>query len=176
MIYFVRHGQTINNIKHIFYDQTAGPWLTDEGIAQAEIIAEELKDKKFDICYCSPRNRTIQTMKIITKYHPNLKIIYDDRITERCWGELANKPTYLCNPNRWFRYRQFPFEGIETVDEVLDRLKSFYNEINELNDKNILIVSHSGIFRVSYCYFYGFPKDNNLGNIKIRNGGFETFE
>lgn len=49
MIYFVRHGQTINNLEHIFYDQTLGPDLTNEGIVQAEITAKELKDKKFEM-------------------------------------------------------------------------------------------------------------------------------
>ena len=174
MIYFVRHGQTVNNVNHIFYDQTDGPWLTEEGIRQAEIIANELKDEKFDICYCSPRNRTIQTLEYIKKFHPNLKVIYDDRITERCWGEVVNKSTSLCKPNRWFRYRKFPFKGIETVDEVFARIKSFYDEIKDKHE-NILIISHSGIFRVSHCYFYGFPKDNDLGNIKIKNGKFEIF-
>lgn len=175
MIYFVRHGQTINNVEDVFYDQTFGPELTEEGVVQAEEMATKLKNVKFDICYCSPRKRTIQTLDIIKKFHPNLEVKFDDRIAERCWGEVMNKPTSLCNPNRWNRYKQFSYKRIETVDEIYNRLKSFYQEINDKN-KNILVVSHSGIYRVSYCYFNGFPKNNDLGVIKLKNGQLAMFK
>ncbi len=176
MIYFVRHGQTINNVNKVFYDESAGPGLTEKGVAQAESTAEQLKDVKFDICYCSPKKRAVETMKIVTQSHPDLKVVYDERLSERSYGELMGQPQSVCEAgNRWMRYQKFPYKGVESVDDVYDRLKSFYDEIDD-KGKNVLVVAHSGIHRVSYCYFHGFPADNDLSKIKLENGKYEIFQ
>ena len=64
MIYFVRHGQTFDNLNNII--QGNGD-LTPLGIEQAKETAVKLKDVKFDICFCSPLKRTKQTLKEILK-------------------------------------------------------------------------------------------------------------
>ena len=80
MIYLVRHGQTDDNKNHIIQGNKP---LNETGKQQVEETAETLKDVDFDICFCSPLVRTIQTLDVIKKYHENLPIVYDDRLKER---------------------------------------------------------------------------------------------
>ena len=49
MIYFIRHGQTNDNLIKIYTGQKDVP-LNETGIKQAQDTAETLKDIKFDIC------------------------------------------------------------------------------------------------------------------------------
>lgn len=44
-------------------------------------MALKYKDTKFDIIFCSPLMRTIQTANIINKFH-NVKIVKDERLIE----------------------------------------------------------------------------------------------
>lgn len=178
MIYFVRHGQTLGNLTNTFYDERLPNGLTELGKNQAKEAAEKLKNIKFDICYVSPLYRTVETSKEVLKCHPYLEVKYDDRIVERKWGvEGIGKSVDILGNNRWQRYREFPFGGVETVDEMFDRIKSFYEEIYDDN-KNILIISSSGVLRLSNAYFYGFPEDNDLSSSKYsaKNGDIVVFK
>jgi len=63
MIYFVRHGQTYDNaVKPEILSGHNKVKLTKAGIEQAKQTAQELKDVKFDICFCSPLKRAKQTL------------------------------------------------------------------------------------------------------------------
>ena len=64
MIYLVRQGQTDWNLFRRFNGVTE-TFLNQNGIEQARKQAEELKDIDFDICFCSPQKRAIQTGEII---------------------------------------------------------------------------------------------------------------
>ena len=179
MIYYVRHGQTINNVEHIFYDDTTGPGLTDLGVQQATATAEQLKDIKFDICYCSPKQRAVQTMQIITQYHPNLPVVYDDRLVERDYGTaLAGQPQTVLGQDlydhRWHRDTVWPDPEVESLDAVYARVKSFFDAINDPT-KNILVVAHGGLYRLVHCYFHGFPTDGDLSRIGLANCGWAIF-
>lgn len=49
------------------------------------------------------------------------------------------------------------------VAKLIEDLKKEYK------DKNIIIVTHSGVIRVMYYYFNGIPSDGLLGEITIKN-------
>lgn len=66
MIYLVRQGQTDWNLFRRFNGVTE-TFLNQNGIEQAKKQAEELKDIEFDICFCSPQMRAVQTGEIIYK-------------------------------------------------------------------------------------------------------------
>ena len=59
--------------------------LSDDGLKQTYEKAKVFDATKYDICFCSPLKRTLQTAQILA---PNLKIICDDRIIERSLGDL----------------------------------------------------------------------------------------
>lgn len=63
--YFVRHGQTIFNLKGKAQGWCDSP-LTDLGISQARRTGEELAGLDFSLVYSSTSERCIDTTKIIT--------------------------------------------------------------------------------------------------------------
>lgn len=175
MIYFVRHGQTDYNFKKLFHIEKLQTELNNTGLQQAQQVALKLKDISFDVCYCSPFKRAMQTAEAILQYHPNLKLIVDERIAERSWGEASGLPVSVCEPDRWDIKTTFAYKGIEKIEDVYARVKNFYDEINDPN-KNILVVSHSGVARVSNAYFNGIPTDGIYKSLHLHNAEFTTFQ
>ena len=168
MIYFVRHGQTDDNANGKLTGWSATP-LNEKGFAQAREAAENLKDIKFDICFCSPLLRTKQTLDEIIKYHKNLNVIYDDRLKERDYGEVTGQPANICKFRRWNANDEIPYK-METIPEMFDRIASFYDDLKRnYKGKNILIVAHSGVGRMTHFYFNGKPQDNDYSNFEIGN-------
>lgn len=168
MIYVVRHGETFFNKNGITHGQSETV-LTSKGIEQAAKVGEQLKDIRFDICYCSPLERAKQTARQILKYHKLTKIIYDDRLKEIYLGALEKTYTNIWEAAKY---------GGETKSEFFERVKSCLDEIEEkYKDKNVLIVCHSGT--VKMCMFY-FDKPKNLTkaykNVKIGNCDIQTFD
>src|SRR3989344_3990980 len=88
ILYVFRHGQSQDNLDLLF-----SGWrdvdLTDEGVQQAEMLAEKLKDKKIQMLVSSDQKRTYKTMQLAMSKNPyakNLEIIHDPRLRERNYG------------------------------------------------------------------------------------------
>lgn len=170
MIYFVRHGQTEGNLKHIYIGELNFP-LTELGITQAQQTAEKLKATQIDRIFCSPLLRAKQTMQAIAKFHPDAAITFDDRLKERGDGQMEGKPIGPEDQLRWNLHAPHLPEYGETIQSAFARVKDFYQEIlQKYPTENILIVAHYGIGRLSKCFFDGFPTDGDLSKIKIHNG------
>lgn len=168
MIYFVRHGQTEANVRHIFTGNIDFP-LTDFGMEQAKAVAIECKGIKFDYIFCSPLLRAKQTMEEIAKFQPDAKKIFDERLKERGDGDLEGEIDER-DDERWNMKNWFNEKYGETFESANNRVKSFIEEITKkYPNKNILIVAHIGIGRFFKCYFDGFPKDGNMKSIKVPN-------
>jgi len=152
MIYFVRHGQTDWNTIHKCQGHTDIE-LNNVGISQANSLKEKLKNIRFDLIFSSPLKRALQTAKIIT----NQKIIIDDRLIERNNGLLEGQT----NVN-WKEIQSIPGHEnkykLETIASMQKRIFDFFDEILEkYPNKNILIVSHAGVFINAYNYFFKKP-------------------
>lgn len=142
MIYFVRHGQTDFNLFRI-EQGNLNTSLNRQGIFEAEVLAESLKDYAFDYIFSSPLNRAHQTAEIINKFH-KLNINIDERLKEVSRGVLQGTPKNLRKSSR-FHKDPHKYNG-ETRDEVKARIKTFLEDLESIKDKNILIVSHGGVF------------------------------
>jgi 2,3-bisphosphoglycerate-dependent phosphoglycerate mutase len=87
-VYLFRHGKTVYNTKGIFTGWKDSK-LTAEGRKHAKIIAEKLKNKKFQVAIQTHLSRSKDTLKPVLKYHPECKVILtDDRMIERNYGDL----------------------------------------------------------------------------------------
>ena len=86
IVYFVRHGQSEDNIAPIF--QSADSPLTEEGKRQAQIIAQRAANIPFDSLISSPLPRAKETAEMISKATGHT-IEYLDTLVE------AIKPTGL---------------------------------------------------------------------------------
>jgi len=69
------------------------------------------------------------------------------------------------------------FEKAESMGEIFNRVSSLLNDISiNYSDKTVLLVTHSGITRVLYYYFNGFPEDGDLTEYQSTNCSFEEYE
>ena len=153
MIYFVRHGETDFNKQGITQGQLDIP-LNQTGIKQANVLCKNLADIKFDVIFCSPLARAKKTAEIINKNH-NVDIVLDDRLMEFYAGKRQgtkfsnwdekNKSEFLEEPEKY---------GAESYKEFFDRCVEIYEEVKLLN-KDVLIVSHGGVYRNIYRYKNG---------------------
>ena len=90
-IYIFRHGETNFNRSQRFTGR-ANSNLTSEGIEQANLIAEKLRKKTFQIAFKTSLSRSSNSLKIVLRYHPECKrVIVDDRMIERSYGDLERK-------------------------------------------------------------------------------------
>lgn len=176
MITIVRHGESFDNVNRVLCGQR-NPRLTRKGIAQAERTAEKLRNKNFDLIYCSPLLRAKETCEIINKYH-KLCVIYDDRLMERNYGVFHGKPYSSLNNECIWDYKKSDTSGnLESLNDFCNRIYTFIHQIQEDDkEKNVLIVCHSGVAKMFYCFFNGIPHDGNLLKLRIQNGEFLEYQ
>jgi 2,3-bisphosphoglycerate-dependent phosphoglycerate mutase len=90
-IYIFRHGQTEFNRDNKFTGFMDSK-LTKAGKEDAQIVAERLQDKKFQVAFHTSLSRSIDTLKEVVLMHPEcLHFFQDDRIIERNYGTLNGK-------------------------------------------------------------------------------------
>ena len=174
MLYFVRHGQTDQNVQGFLTGRLDIP-LNKTGLKQVEQAGINAKNLNIDIIFCSPLKRAIQTCEAINKYH-NAEVIITDEIIERTYGTYEGKHNSCVDKEKMWNYFEDNYKKVmETPKELFGRVYAFLDEIKErYKDKNILIVAHNGVGRAIHCYFNGLPIDGNLLNLNMPNG--EIFE
>lgn len=88
-IYVVRHDTTVWNEKGITQGQSRNR-LSEKGKSEVETVALKTKNYNFDVIFCSPLMRTVQTANIFNTYH-NVKIIKDYRLIEMSQNQYTGK-------------------------------------------------------------------------------------
>lgn len=141
MLYIVRHGETDWNKEGRCQGHSNIP-LNEQGRNQAREVREKLKNVNFDVVFCSPLDRTIETARIIT----DGKIITDDRIIERNNGILEGKKKVEIKEIQSKPDYKDEDYNVETPEELQIRANIFLDDIlPKYKGKNILIVTHGGI-------------------------------
>lgn len=164
MILFVRHGQTDSNINGIIQGQLDSP-LNDEGLSQAKVTAEKLKDTKLDLIYSSPLIRASRTSEEINKYH-SVKIILDDRLKEQNAGDATGEKYSETTKEEIDDFTKNPHKyHAESFHDLYARNVDFFKTI-ENTDKTILIVSHSGVWKMLKRYVLGLGIDDKVETIE----------
>ena len=172
-LYEVRQGETLENANNCLVGRLNSS-LTEEGINQAKKVSEYFKNKNIDLIVSSPLDRCKQTSEIISDN--KIPIIYSDSLLGRDHGEFTGKPKESINFDEYWNYnKNIKYERAESVKDLYNRVAKLVEDIKEkYYDKNVIIVTHSGIMRVLYYYFKGIPDDGILSEITIRN--CEVFE
>src|SRR3989344_2639852 len=160
-LYVLTHTETYYNRRRLFTGQTDSI-LTPLGHKQAKRQAERLKHKKIGLAFISPLNRTKQPLTHIARYHSNMEVCMDKRLTERDYGQLAgkSKPKYKKeNPKLYeihHRSYKVPPPGGESIVTVEKRVLAFLKTvISQMHKKqvNALIVGHNNSLRPIRRYF-----------------------
>ncbi len=166
-LYFIRHGQTQYNIKHIRQGIQIDDYLDTQGILQTEKIVPTIEKLNLDILFTSYLHRAEESTAIInTKLKEPIPIYHDFRLRERDFGSLTGKPQEEWNrllPNnkeleQFQTYDYRPFGG-ESVDQVRQRSFSAILDIITNHDhKNIGIITHNGVIRLLLFHFPEIPR------------------
>jgi len=162
-IYIFRHGETYYNRSKRFTGWVNSR-LTSKGIEQSNVIAEELRKKTFQIAFKTSLSRSSDTLKTVLKYHPECKkVIVDDRMIERSYGNLQRKfhKTVIQKYGKrqfdiWHRSYDVPPPGGESIRMVEKRVLSFINDLIILIKKervNVVISAHGNSMRPFRRYF-----------------------
>ena len=162
-IYIFRHGETNFNRSKRFTGWVNSR-LTPEGIEQAKLIAEKLRKKPFQIAFKTSLSRSSNSLKIVLKYHPECKrVIVDDRMIERSYGDLERKyhKAVIKNYGKrqfdlWHRSYDVPPPGGESMLMVEKRVLSFVKDLLILMERekvDVAISAHNNSIRPFRRYF-----------------------
>lgn len=175
--FLLRHGQTIyqKNRTRVNYlaDADFKLSITEEGEEMIKTAAESLKEEKISLIFASPFLRTKQSAEIAAQILGIEKINYDDRLVDIKMGGFAGK-TYKEYEDFFSekseRFEKKP-EGGESWNDIILRLKSFLNDIeNDYEKKTILVISHADPLWLLAGLLRGFEKEEQfLASRKTEN-------
>lgn len=154
-IYFMRHAQSMANV--------GIEWMIDSPLSEEGIKQAKLAEGKFDLIFCSPCRRTMETLHYS-------KIAYDKLIIEPTCREMVQTPTSMllleqreifhCEmiENFWIRSAEFQRKLEETCLQYRTSVKKSdqsHNVVSEVKPIKILIISHGFFFNAWFrrgCY------------------------
>jgi broad specificity phosphatase PhoE len=180
-IFVFRHTQSLDN-EFALFSGGRNIGLSKKGYTEAEKLSEHLKNERIDIAYTSDLIRSMDTMSIVLKHHPEVFLCVDQRIRERSYGILEGQ-----SKKKWAKYAfpifkifhrsyRFPPPGGESLIMVQKRVKSFTMDLTQYikgKSINIAICAHSGSIRGIREYFENIP-EQDFNKIETAEG--ELFE
>lgn len=177
-IHVMRHGTTVWNERGITQGRTNNR-LSKNGVLLTEKVSNRYKDCKFDIIFCSPLMRTIQTANIMNRPH-NVKIIKDNNLIEIDQGIFTGRSKDdLSEDEKRLKALRDKSTGMETYASALDRARAFLSALRENTKyKNVLVITHNVIASflddILNNVKVDFKNPDHLGNFK--NAEIKTFE
>lgn len=159
-IFFLRHGETVENAAGYYQGQTAGH-LSERGVAQAKAVAERVQALGVDRVLCSDLGRTRHTASIVLK-GTGLPVVYTQLLRERDMGNLTGK-TIVDNPLD---------DTVENLAQCAVRAREFLHLVREqYAGRRILAISHGYFLRVMLSVATGKPYDDiqRIDNCELRH-------
>jgi len=154
-LFVFRHAETTDNRRDLF-SGWRDPVLTPKGLQQAQEIAKQLSREKIDYAFTSHLKRARKTLEIVLERHPAVPVFVDDRLIERCYGELQGKNKLKLSKEQpeWYaqvhRGYDFPPPNGESLKMVETRTLPFVVELEawlRRNPGNVAISSHGNSLR-----------------------------
>ena len=184
--YLIRHAETLGNVEERLIGQSSSP-LTDNGIKQAEWLAEKLKDVRFVAAYSSDLSRSIRTAQIIAKPHKievNTSALvrelsfgkYEGWKSEnfmKIFGGVVKQREQMSDEDRLAHVVD---PEIETDISAAKRMARFLDETAQTyHGETVLVVSHGAIMRSFLIYLKLFTYQK-LPHGSIHNCGYIVLE
>ena len=185
-IYFTRHGETLwNTLGKMQGRQNSD--LTEKGLSNAKKLGLALNNIDFDVVYCSPSGRAIQTATAIIGDR-DIELIKNDNLLEMnfgIWEGMTHDEVGELYPvekhNFWNIPENYETMGGETFEEILSRVRTFLTEIiTNPNLETVLLVSHAITTKTIYAVlndcelseFWNSPfvSDTCLSIVEIKDG------
>jgi len=176
----IRHGETEWNVA-MRLQGIQDSNLTSKGLRQAELVARELCNRKFDAMISSDLGRAIKTAEIIAS-RTNLTVIRDQTLRERNFGimegftreEISEKyPDVLSGYMK--RKVSYKIESGESLAELYNRVMEGLNRIISVHEgKRILIITHGGVLDCIIRMVFNYPLSDTR-NFTIYNASINVF-
>ncbi|MBM6828152.1 histidine phosphatase family protein [Anaerotignum lactatifermentans] len=152
--YLIRHGETLWN-RQGRYQGSTDIELSEEGLAQAELMAKRFRYLPLDAVYVSPLKRARATADAIAR-ETGLTPVVEDRFREINFGEWEGKSIPELQEIYGQAYRDFyadpfshPFPGEGSFAKVTERSMEAFEELLKKHEgQRVAIVSHGGLLRV----------------------------
>ena len=172
MIYIIRHGQTIWNLKSRKQGRKDSP-LTIKGLQQAKdlsgLLSRDIDNVNDFKIFVSPLFRTRQFASLICEYL-GLDFDYcieDDRLMEHSfglWEGLTDNEIEFSFPGmaeeRYSNWWDYVVPMGESYKLIADRAKNFLSDISE--DDDIIIITHEMISKVTRGNYLGLSNEDTL--------------
>jgi broad specificity phosphatase PhoE len=154
-LYFVRHGESEANTKHVISNRDSSFRLTECGRIQAQTLADKLKEIPFTAIYSSPILRAGETAEILSQ---SFQVPYQvtEALREYDCGILEEKS----DEESWRLHRHYyeewtlhhndtsKPEGGECFVDIKDRFLPFIDSLKHESDGHILLIGHGGLFHL----------------------------
>ncbi|MGN7477784.1 histidine phosphatase family protein [Solibacillus silvestris] len=139
-ICLVRHGETDWNKVGKLQGHTDIE-LNENGVAQAEICANFLKDKSYVLVMTSPLKRAKQTAQIIA-HKSMLPIVEAPLFIERNYGDAEG----MNYEERLAKFPDLVYPNEESRDALIARVMEGLNQIIQYqNAKKVILVAHGAV-------------------------------
>jgi len=173
-ILLTRHGQTDWNLQDRILGRTDME-LNATGLAQAEELAETLKDTHIDVIYSSTLRRAIQTVTPTAEAH-GLPVIAVEELVEQDFGSCEGmgrlSEEYLREKHRYFA--RYPGGG-ESFLDLSARVYPFLRRVMaEHPDETVLLMTHGCICRVVMSFFQDMENEDFV-MLLMKNGQVREF-
>ncbi|MBR6458835.1 MAG: histidine phosphatase family protein [Actinomycetaceae bacterium] len=202
LLYLIRHGETQLNRERRLAGWTDVP-LNENGRELAHVTGKALAETHFDAAFSSPLMRAFETARIILSHNtassPDLPITIDERLKEinfGTWEALSTGKNDSELPVSHEEYKNFfinpreyhPWEGGETVDDVIKRAGDFLRDISsrpELAEANVLVAMHGLSMRAMLQHVYEdtsdfwhgrVPPNLAVNIVQARSGNYTLLE
>ena len=150
-LYFMRHGESQANQDGLLAGASESP-ITHRGRLQVSQAGHYLRglDMHFDLIVSSPQARSLDTANALAEIigYPEERVVVLDSLSERAFGSYEGESTEdLSTTNDLV----ISSTGGETEAQFMDRMTVCMDEIVNVSSskqaKNVLIVSHSWVYR-----------------------------
>ncbi len=165
-ILLIRHGST-DLLGQVLYGRASGVHLNPEGLRQAELTGQRLKQQySLEAIYSSPLDRALETAKPIAQACGK-QVIVDEGITEIDFGEWVGKSFLeLGDTEGWISFNKQRSTtrppGGESMLEVQTRACRSIETArrNDNGEGTIAMISHGDVIRCVLLFLLGMPLDH----------------
>jgi probable phosphoglycerate mutase len=159
-LYIARHGETESNAVRRLQGGSKDTPLTQQGIAQAKKLTEEIKNIEFDAIFSSPLKRAMDTAKIAFGDDKlfEARALTDNRLLEigvgkaedMIWDDakeaFPGMVAMMADPALYL-----PPPGGEALQDMVARIDSFLNELATKPYNKVFVMAHGYVLRVVYA-------------------------
>lgn len=165
VVLLIRHGENEYVKKGRLAGRKPGVHLNEKGRAQAQALAEVLKDYPIKAVYSSPLDRTMETAEPIAEIK-KLKVIPREGLLEVDYGTWQDKTLkQLSRRKLWRTVQSAPalatFPDGESFAEAQLRIATELTELARMHKRKdmFVCVGHSDMIKLAAAYYLGLPLD-----------------